>query len=223
VILWHIICVIQNMLYINDKFSHNWKLKGGGKLKNLVSGVSRALFMCAFLCVIVFVSSQLNLAVAAKGGPCPKKQNEKLYWCTECKEVFTWNECGNLKYIWDTKKHKAGEEVATHKMVPTWACLRTAYSCVNDKCENSKACYAFNIGFCELCNDDLTPKKSRAKLNFACKKCNKEYDEPGVGHQIDEKQEYAEHLISFGNCEHCGEALEAVCKQSGTCPHEPDF
>ncbi len=211
------------MLYINDKFSHNWKLKGGGKLKNLVMSGGRALFMCAFLCVIVFVSSQLNLAVAAKGGPCPKKQNEKLYWCTECKEVFTWNECGNLKYIWDTKKHKAGEEVATHKMVATWACLRTAYSCVNDKCENSKACYAFNIGFCELCNDDLTSKKSRAKLNFKCTKCGKEFDEPGVGHEIDHKKEYAEHLLSFGNCADCGVPLETVCKQSGTCPHEPDF
>ena len=75
-------------------------MKGGGKLKNLVKGVSRTLFMCAFLCVIVFVSSQLNFAVAAEGGACPKKENEKLYWCMECKEIFTWNECGNLKYIW---------------------------------------------------------------------------------------------------------------------------
>ena len=118
-----------------------------------------------------------------------------MNWCTECKEIFTWNECGNLKYIWNTKEHKAGEEVATHKMVKSWSCIRTKYNCVNDKCENSKACYAFNIGFCEVCNDDLTGTAIRAKLNFACKKCGKEYDEAGAGHEIDHKKEYAEHLL----------------------------
>lgn len=185
--------------------------------------VGKALYLCAFLCVVLFLGSQMNFAVAGDGKECPKKENEKLFWCTECKEIFTWNECGNLKYIWDTKEHKAGEEVAKHKMVRSWACLRTKYSCVNDKCENSKACYAFNIGFCELCNDDLTPKKIRAKLNFKCTKCGKEFDEPGVGFEIDEKKEYAEHLLTFGNCKDCGEPLDTVCKQSGTCPHVPDF
>jgi hypothetical protein len=194
-----------------------WRLSNSGKF------VGKALYFGAFLCVIVFVSSQLNLAVAAKGGDCPKKENEKLYWCTVCEEVFTWNECGNLKYIWDTKEHKAGAEVATHKMEPSWACLRTKYNCVNDECANSKACYAFNIGFCELCNDDLTSKKIRAKLNFKCTKCGKEFDEPGAGHEIDHKKEYAEHLLSFGNCKDCGSPLDSVCKMSGTCPHEPDF
>ncbi len=185
--------------------------------------LDKALYFGAFLCVVLFLGSQMNFAVAGDGKECPKKENEKLFWCTECKEIFTWNECGNLKYIWDTKEHKAGEEVAKHKMVRSWACLRTKYSCVNDKCENSKACYAFNIGFCELCNDDLTPKKIRAKLNFKCTKCGKEFDEPGVGFEIDEKKEYAEHLLTFGNCKDCGEPLDTVCKQSGTCPHVPDF
>ena len=209
-------------------------MKGGGKLKNLVKGVSRTLFMCAFLCVIVFVSSQLNFAVAAEGGACPKKQNEKLYWCMECEEIFTWNECGNLKYIWDTKEHKAGAEVAKHKMVSSWACLRTEYYCIRDGkkwssnpdgifCEGSKVCLAYNAGSCEICNDDLAPRKSRAKLNFKCTKCGKEFDEPGAGHEIDHKKEYAEHLIGFGNCKDCGVPLEAVCKQSGTCPHIPSF
>ncbi len=78
-------------------------------------------------------------------------------------------------------------------------------------------------GFCEVCNDDLTGTAIRAKLNFGCKKCGKEYDEPGAGFEIDHKMEYAEHLLTFGKCEDCGEELETVCKQSGTCPHEPDF
>ncbi|MGR3173998.1 MAG: hypothetical protein ACUZ8N_05305 [Candidatus Scalindua sp.] len=185
--------------------------------------VGKALYLCAFLCVVLFLGSQMNFAVAGDGKECPKKENEKLFWCTECKEIFTWNECGNLKYIWDTKEHKAGGEVAKHKMVESWACLRTKYSCVNDKCENSKACYAFNIGFCELCNDDLTPKKIRAKLNFKCTKCGKEYDEPGAGFEIDHKKEYAEHLLTFGKCSDCGSQLDTVCKMSGTCPHIPDF
>jgi len=185
--------------------------------------IDKALFYGAFICVIIFLSSQINFAAAEGGKECPKKENEKLFWCTECKEIFTWNECGNLKYIWNTKEHKADEEVAKHKIVSSWACLRTQYSCVNDKCENSKACYAFNIGFCELCNDDLTPKKIRAKLDFKCTKCGKEFDEPGVGHEIDQKKEYAEHLISFGNCVECGGPLDSVCKMSGTCPHIPDF
>ncbi|MGR3301533.1 MAG: hypothetical protein ACUZ8I_03415 [Candidatus Scalindua sp.] len=192
-------------------------------MNTLRGSVGKALFLCAFLCVIAFVTSQLNIVRAAEGDPCPKKENEKLYWCTECKEIFTWNECGNLKYIWDNEKHKAGAEVAKHKVVPSWSCLRKTYSCVNDKCENSKACYAFNIGFCELCNDDLTAKMTRAKLNFKCTKCGKEFDEPGVGFEIDKKKEYAEHLLTFGKCSDCGEPLDTVCMQSGTCPHIPDF
>jgi DNA-directed RNA polymerase subunit RPC12/RpoP len=183
----------------------------------------KALFFGTFFCVVLFLGSQMNFAVAAEGDPCPKKENEKLFWCVECKEIFTWNECGNLKYIWNVEEHKAGEEVATHKMERSWACLRTKYSCVNDKCENSKACYAFNIGFCELCNDDLTSKKIRAKLNFKCTKCGKEFDEPGVGHEIDHKKEYAEHLLTFGKCADCGGELDTECKQSGACPHIPDF
>jgi hypothetical protein len=198
-------------------------MKGGEEVNTLRGGFGKALYLCAFLCVIAIVTSQSNIARAAEGDPCPKKENEKLFWCTECKEIFTWNECGNLKYIWNTKEHKAGEEVAKHKMVPSWACLRTKYSCVNDKCENSKACYAFNIGFCELCNDDMTPTKVRAKLDFKCTKCGKEFDEPGVGFEIDKKKEYAEHLISFGNCKECGGPLDSVCRMSGTCPHIPDF
>jgi len=146
-----------------------------------------------------------------------------LNWCTECKEVFTWTECGNLKYIWNTEEHKDGEEIAKHKVVKSWSCIRTQYNCVNDKCENSKACYAFNIGFCEICNDDLTGTAIRAKLNFGCKKCGKEYDMPGAGFEIDHKKEYAEHLLSNGKCADCGEELVTVCKMSGTCPHEPDF
>jgi hypothetical protein len=74
-----------------------------------------------------------------------------------------------------------------------------------------------------LCNDDLTPNKVRAKLNFKCTKCGKEFDEPGVGFEIDHKKEYAEHLLTFGNCKDDGEPLESVCKMSGTCPHIPDF
>jgi hypothetical protein len=173
--------------------------------------------------MVALACSQFNIAKAEKGGPCPKKVDELLYWCTECKEIFTWNECGNLKYIWNTKEHKAGEEVATHKMVKSWSCIRTKYSCVNDKCENSKACFAFNIGFCEICNDDLTGTAIRAKLDFKCTKCGKEYEEAGPGHEIDHKKEYAEHLLTYGKCEDCGEPLDTLCRMSGTCPHEPDF
>ncbi len=202
-------------------------------MKNLVRGVGRAVFLCAFLCVAVFVSSQLNL-VAAEGKACPQKENEKLFWCTECKEVFTWNECGNLKYIWEFKGEQHSKEKSAHKMEPCWACLRTEYRCIRDGkkwssnpdaifCEGSKVCLPFNAGFCDICQDDLASKKSRAKLNFKCNKCNKEFSEPGAGHEIDKKKEYAEHLISFGKCEDCGEPLEAVCKQSGTCPHVPSF
>jgi hypothetical protein len=42
------------------------------------------------------MGSQFNVAKAEKGGPCPMKVNELLNWCTECKEIFTWTECGNL-------------------------------------------------------------------------------------------------------------------------------
>ncbi len=199
--------------------------------------VGKALCFGAFLCVVVFVSSQLNLAVAAEGKPCPQKQNEKLFWCLECKEIFTWNECGNLKYIWEFKGEQHSGEVDKHKRVPTWACLRTEYRCIRDGkkggtaagnpdgifCEGYNTCLPYNTGSCEVCNDDLASKKSRAKLNFKCNKCNKEFDEPGVGHEIDHKKEYAEHLIGFGKCKDCGEPLEAVCKQSGTCPHVPSF
>jgi DNA-directed RNA polymerase subunit RPC12/RpoP len=198
-------------------------LKGGEGLNTLKGRFGKVLCLGVFVCMVALVSCQFNIARAEKGGPCPKKVNELLYWCTECNEIFTWNECGNLKYIWDTKEHKAGEEVATHKMVKSWSCIRTRYNCVNDKCENSKACYAFNIGFCEVCNDDLTGTAIRAKLNFKCTKCGKEFDEAGPGHEIDHKKEYAEHLLTFGKCGDCGEALDTLCKQSGTCPHEPDF
>lgn len=198
-------------------------MKGGEGVYTLRRYIGKTLYFSAFFCAVLFLSSQMNFAVAEGDKECPKKENEKLFWCTECKEIFTWNECGNLKYIWNTKEHKAGEEVAKHKMVPSWACLRTQYSCVNDKCENSKACYAFNIGFCELCNDDLTPKKIRAKLDFKCTKCGKEFEEPGVGHEIDHQKEYAEHLLSYGNCSDCGAPLGTVCRMSGTCPHIPDF
>ncbi|ODS33865.1 MAG: hypothetical protein SCARUB_01026 [Candidatus Scalindua rubra] len=209
-------------------------MKGGEELNTLRGSFGKALYVCAFLCIISFVSSQLNYAIAAEGDPCPKRQNEHLYWCTACEEIFTWNECGNLKYIWEFKGEVHSGEVAKHKVVPSWACLRTEYHCIRDGkkwssnpdgifCEGSKKCLPYNIGACEICNDDLAPKKSRAKLNFGCTKCGKEFDEPGVGHEIDRKKEYAEHLISFGNCKDCGEPLDSVCKQSGTCPHVPDF
>ena len=199
------------------------RMKGGEEVYTLRRYIGKALYFGAFLCVVLFLGSQLNFAVAEGGKECPKKQNEKLFWCLECKEIFTWNECGNLKYIWEFKGEQHSGEVAKHKVVPSWACLRTHYSCVNPKCENSKACYAFNIGFCELCNDDLTSKKIRAKLNFKCTKCGKEFGEPGVGFEIDHKKEYAEHLLSFGNCNDCGSPLDTVCKMSGECPHIPDF
>jgi DNA-directed RNA polymerase subunit RPC12/RpoP len=139
-----------------------------------------------------------------------------------------------LKYIWDTKEHKSGEEIATHKMEPTWACLRTEYTCIRDGkkwssnpdgifCEGSKVCLPYNTGSCEVCNDDLASKKHRGKLNFKCNKCNKEFTEPGAGFEIDHKKEYAEHLLTFGKCEDCGEELESVCKSSGTCPHVPSY
>jgi hypothetical protein len=198
-------------------------MKGGEEVYTLRRYIGKALYFGAFLCVVMLVSSQMNFAVADGEKACPKKQNEKLFWCMECKEIFTWSKCGNLEYIWDLKKHRSDEEDTKHKMVPSWACLRTRYSCVNDKCENSKACYSFNIGFCELCNDDLTPNKVRAKLNFKCTKCGKEFDAPGVGFEIDKKKEYAEHLLTFGNCADCGGPLDTVCKQSGECPHIPDF
>ena len=194
--------------------------------------ISRSLASCAFLCVVVFVSSQLNFAVAAEGDACPKKENEKLYWCIECKEIFTWNECGNLKYIWDFKGEEHSTEVAKHKIVPSWACLRTEYHCIRDGkkwssnpdgifCEGSKKCLSFNAGSCDICQDDLAPRKTRAKLDFKCTKCGKEFDEPGVGLVIDKRKEYAEHLISFGNCKDCGGPLDSVCRMSGTCPHIP--
>ncbi|MBT3879981.1 MAG: hypothetical protein HOF76_13185 [Candidatus Scalindua sp.] len=183
----------------------------------------RVLCLGVFVCMVALMGSQFSTAKAEKGGPCPMKVNELLNWCTECKEVFTWTECGNLKYIWNTEEHKDGEEIAKHKVVKSWSCIRTQYNCVNDKCENSKACYAFNIGFCEICNDDLTGTAIRAKLNFGCKKCGKEYDMPGAGFEIDHKKEYAEHLLSNGKCADDGEELVTVCKMSGTCPHEPDF
>lgn len=209
-------------------------MKGGEELNTMRASISKVLYLGAFLCVIAFVGSQLNFAGAADGDPCPKKENEKLYWCTVCNEIFTWNECGNLKYIWNTKEHKAGEEVATHKMVPSWSCLRTEYYCIRDGkkwssnpngifCEGSKVCLPYNAGACGTCGDDLAPRKSRAKLDFKCTGCGKMFDEPGAGHEIDHKKEYAEHLKSFGNCKDCGKPLDSVCKMSGTCPHTPDF
>jgi len=204
-------------------------------LSNLRRSICKSLVgLCAFLFIISLLVSQVSNAVAAEGGACPKKQNEKLYWCLECKEIFTWNECGNLKYIWEFKGKQHSDEIAKHKIVPSWACLRTEYHCIRDGkkwssnpdgifCEGSKICLPYNPGACEICNDDLAPKKSRAKLNFKCTGCGKEFDEPGVGHEIDKKKEYAEHLLSFGNCKDCGVPLETVCKQSGTCPHIPSF
>ncbi len=207
-------------------------------MSNLRRTICKSLVgLCAFLFIISLLISQVNSAVAAEGDACPKKQNEHLYWCLECKEIFTWNECGNLSYMIDEiefegKQHS--EEVAKHKMVPSWSCLRTEYHCIRDGvkgatnpdgifCEGSKQCLPYNIGACEICNDDLRPEKTRAKLNFKCTKCGKEFDEPGVGYEIDKKKEYAQHLLSFGNCKDCGEPLESVCKMSGTCPHIPDF
>jgi len=199
------------------------RMKGGEEVYSLRRYIGKALFFSAFFCVVLFLGSQMNFAVAEGKKECPKKENEKLYWCTECKEIFTWNECGNLKYIWNTKEHKAGEAVATHKMEESWSCLRKTYHCVNDKCENSKACYAFNIGFCELCNDDLTANMTRAKLDFKCTKCGKEFTGPGAGFEIDHKKEYAEHLLTFGKCADCGGDLDTLCRESGNCPHIPDF
>jgi len=222
-VLWHAGCVILNKLSANRVINSEENLKGGEDLNTLKKRFGRILCLGVFVCVVALMASQFNVAKAEKGGPCPMKVNELLNWCTECKEVFTWTECGNLKYIWNTKEHKEGEEVAKHKVVKSWSCIRTKYNCVNDKCENSKACYAFNIGFCEVCNDDLTGTAIRAKLNFGCKKCGKEYDMPGAGFEIDHKKEYAEHLLSNGKCADDGEELVTVCKMSGTCPHEPDF
>ncbi len=201
------------------------RMKGGEEVYSLRRYIGKALFFSAFFCVVLYMGSQMNFAVAEGEKECPKKENEKLYWCTECKEIFTWNECGNLKYIWNTKEHKAGEAVATHKMERSWSCLRKRYKCVNDKCENSKGCYAFNIGFCELCNDDLTANMTRAKLDFKCTKCGKEFSEPGAGFEIDQKKEYAEHLKKgkYGKCADCGGELDTLCRESGTCPHIPDF
>ncbi len=201
---------------------------------NLRRNICKALSLCALLCLLAFLTGQINYAIAAEGDPCPKKENEKLFWCTECKEIFTWNECGNLKYIWEFKGKQHSEEVAKHKMVPSWACLRTEYRCIRDGkkwssnpdgifCEGSKICLPFNAGSCEICQDDLASKKSRAKLDFKCTGCGKEFDEPGEGHEIDHRKEYAEHLLSFGNCKDCGKPLDTVCRQSGTCPHIPDF
>lgn len=208
-------------------------MKGGDKLKTFNWHLGRALFVAVLLCMFIFVSGQMTVA-GADGGACPQKENEKLFWCTKCEEIFTWNECGNLKYIWEFKGEQHSEEKAKHVMVPAWACLRTEYYCIRDGkkwssnptgmfCEGSKICLPFNQGFCDICQDDLASKKSRAKLDFKCEKCNKLFDEPGVGHEIDHKKEYAEHLVTFGKCEDCGEQLKAVCRQSGTCPHVPDF
>ena len=97
-------------------------MEGGEEVYSLRRYIGKALFFSAFFCVVLFLGSQMNFAVAEGVKECPKKENENLYWCTVCKEIFTWNECGNLKYIWDTEKHKAGEAVATHKMLVIGFC-----------------------------------------------------------------------------------------------------
>ena len=66
-------------------------MEGGEKVYSLRRNYGKTLFLGAFFCVVLFLGSQMNFAVAESGKECPKKENENLYWCTECKEIFTWN------------------------------------------------------------------------------------------------------------------------------------
>ena len=59
-------------------------MKGGEEVYTLRRYVGKTLFFGAFLCVVLFLGSQMNFAVAEGEKECPKKENEKLFWCTEC-------------------------------------------------------------------------------------------------------------------------------------------
>ncbi|MFQ5712870.1 MAG: hypothetical protein ACE5GU_02445 [Candidatus Scalinduaceae bacterium] len=198
-------------------------------MSNLRRIICKSLSLCAFLIITSFLISQVNNAVAAEGGACPKKKIQLQFWCATCKEIREFKDCDTADYIWDFEKYKAGSgkyaDAKAHQDLPeAWGCQRIAYSCINKACVDYGKCIP-HPGICETCMDDITSKKVWSKIDFKCTGCGKTFDQPGTGYKLNERIEYIPTLLDqeAGKCKECGKPLETVCRKSGTCPHVPSY
>jgi len=164
--------------------------------------------------IVGLLFTTAHLTYAAWDKPCDKRKIAEAYWCEECQEIREFNECSELGYIWDFKKHKEAGDT-THTNLPSaWGCQKVAYSCINDECEAYGKCIP-HPGICRVCMDDITSKNVWSRITFKCPECGKESEEAGKGHDVSGRG----FLNSPGECEECGVELETVCQKSGTCPH----
>ncbi|MGR3320076.1 MAG: hypothetical protein ACUZ8O_16535 [Candidatus Anammoxibacter sp.] len=174
-------------------------------------------FSIFFAAFVMFASS---ITFAAWDKPCNvKKIVRENFWCDICKVVrHTYPNCPDkVDAIWNLAEHESKENPHT-KLREIWACEKVSFSCINTECEDYGKCIS-HPGSCDTCMDDFTSKGIYSRVLFHCSKCNKDWEEAGVGHKLDLKKEYVHTLLETGTCPDDGTKLVSVCTLSGTCPH----